>query len=86
MRERWDAVQKKTGEFVGNTVIVESLANFCEAKRAAEIEAFFAAHPVPDAQRTLSQVLERVNACATLAAAQKPKLGPALASLGGQQP
>ena len=25
LRERWDAVQKKTGEFVGNTVIVNGL-------------------------------------------------------------
>jgi hypothetical protein len=36
---------------------------------------------VPDAERTLSQVLERVSACATLAAAQKPKLGAALKAL-----
>ncbi len=74
LRERWDAVQKKTGEFVGNTVIVSALSSFCEARRADEIEAFFKAHPVPDAERTLSQTLEQINACASLAAAQASKL------------
>ena len=41
LRERWDAVQKKTGEFVGNTVIVSALSSFCDARRADEIKAFF---------------------------------------------
>jgi len=84
LRERWDAVQKKTGEFVGNTVIVNALSGFCDATRATEIKTFFAAHPVPDAERTLAQVLERVNACATLASAQKPQLGAALQALPGR--
>ena len=81
LRERWDAVQKKTGEFVGNTVIVNGLSGFCDAGRAAEIKTFFAAHPVPDAERTLAQVIERVNSCATLASTQKPKLDAALKAL-----
>ena len=84
LREQWDAVQKKTGVFGGNTVIVNSLSAFCDATRASEVKAFFAAHPVPDAERTLSQALERINACTTLAAAQKPKLGAALARLAGK--
>ena len=29
---------------------------------------------MPDAERTLSQTLEQINACASLAAAQAPKL------------
>jgi len=81
LRERWDAVQKKTGEFIGNTTIVNGLSGFCDAGRAAEIKTFFAAHPVPDAERTLSQVLERVSGCAMQAAAQKPKLEAALKAL-----
>ena len=78
LRERWEVVQKKTMSFGGNTDVVKGLSSFCDAARAAEIKTFFAAHPVPDAERTLSQALERVSACATLAAAQKPKLGAAL--------
>jgi aminopeptidase N len=73
-RERWDEIQKKTGEFVGNTVIVSSLASFCDAKAGAEIRAFFKEHKVPDAERTLQQALERIDSCAKGAAVQGPKL------------
>src|SRR5262249_39765358 len=74
LRDHWDAVQKKTGEFVGNTVIVGALAAFCDDRHAADVKAFFEAHPVPDAARTLSQSLERVSACSAVARAQAPKL------------
>ena len=84
LRERWDAVQKKTGEFDGTTVIVNSLSAFCDAGRAAEIKTFFAARPVPEAERTLAQAIERVNACAALASAQKPKLGAALQAIASR--
>jgi aminopeptidase N len=73
-QQRWDAIQKKTGEFVGNTVIVSALSAFCDATVAAEIETFFSTHPVPDAERTLQQSLERINTCTRTAAAQGPKL------------
>jgi aminopeptidase N len=78
LREHWDAVQKKTGEFVGTVNIVNALSSFCDARRADEIKTVFASHPVPDAERTLSQVIERVNACGALAAVQGPKLAEAL--------
>ena len=74
MRERWDEIQKKTGEFVGNTVIVGALSSFCDAGTAAEIKTFFTDHKVPDAERTLQQSLERINACARGVAVQGPKL------------
>jgi aminopeptidase N len=74
LRARWDEVQKKTGEFVGNTVIVGALSNFCDLGKAAEIRAFFATHKVPDAERTLQQTLERVESCARLADAQDDRL------------
>jgi len=75
MQERWTAIQKKTGEFVGNTVIVGALSSFCDAGAAAEIKTFFSAHKVPDAERTLQQSLERIGACTRTAATQAPKLG-----------
>jgi aminopeptidase N len=70
LRERWTAVQQKAGEFVGDTVVIGALSSFCDTGHAREIEAFFAAHPVPDAERTLAQALERIHACATLSSAQ----------------
>jgi puromycin-sensitive aminopeptidase len=74
LREHWPAVQAKTGEFVGNTVIVSALSNFCSEQRAGEIRTFFAAHPVPDADRTLHQTIERITTCAAIANVQQPAL------------
>jgi aminopeptidase N len=74
IRERWPEIQKKTGEFVGNTVIVGALSSFCDARAAAEVRAFFAKNPVPDAERTLLQSLERITSCAQVAETQQPKL------------
>jgi aminopeptidase N len=65
LRARWNDVQKKTGEFVGNTVIVGALASFCDAGTLAGIRQFFAVHKVPDAQRTLQQAMEQVGECAS---------------------
>jgi aminopeptidase N len=75
VRENWAEIQKKTGEFVGNTVIVGTLGAFCEAGKADEIEQFFSAHKVPDAERTLKQSAEAIRSCARFAEMQRPKLG-----------
>jgi puromycin-sensitive aminopeptidase len=74
IRERWGAIQAKTGEFVGNTIIVSTLGMFCDPAAIDEVKAFFATHKVPDAERTLQQSLERISSCARLAAAQRGKL------------
>jgi puromycin-sensitive aminopeptidase len=74
LKSRWDALQKKTGEFVGNTVIVGALSSFCDTRSLQDIRQFFSTHKVPDAERTLEQSLERVASCARLAEAQAPKL------------
>jgi aminopeptidase N len=75
VQARWDDIQKKTGEFVGNTVIVGGLSAFCDAKTLGEVKQFFATHKVPDAERTLQQALERIESCVSLSTAQGPKLG-----------
>ena len=80
VRERWQAIQAKTGEFVGNTVIVSALASFCDPVALAEVKTFFATHKVPDAERTLQQSIERIASCANLSAAQREKLAAWLAS------
>jgi aminopeptidase N len=74
VRERWPEIQKKTGEFVGNTVIVGALAAACDSRAADEIAAFFAASKVPDAERTLQQSLESIRSCARFSTAQRPNL------------
>ncbi len=81
-RERWPEIQKKTGEFIGNTVLVGALATFCDARTAAEVKSFFSTHKVPDAERTLQQSIERIQSCAASAAVQGPKLAQWLKSPG----
>jgi aminopeptidase N len=73
VRERWADLQKKVGPFLGNPV-VGALGSFCSEDRAKEVRDFFAAHPVPDAQRTLQQALERIDVCAAVRKAQAPVL------------
>jgi aminopeptidase N len=74
LKTRWSEIQKKTGEFVGNTVIVGALGSFCDSRALADVKQFFVVHKVPDAERTLQQALERIEACTTLSAAQSGKL------------
>jgi aminopeptidase N len=80
LQQRWPEIQKKTGEFVGNTVIVGALGSFCNAGTADEIQKFFTANKVPDAERTLQQSIEGVRSCARFATAQRPKLAAWLAA------
>ncbi|HMC78627.1 MAG TPA: M1 family metallopeptidase [Vicinamibacterales bacterium] len=80
LKERWAEVQKKTGEFVGNTIVVSALGAFCDARMGGEVSQFFETHKVPDAERTLQQSLERIAACARRAETQAPKLSAWLTS------
>jgi aminopeptidase N len=74
LQARWTEVQKKTGEFVGNTVIVGALSAFCDAGTLAGVRQFFAVHKVQDAERTLQQATERIGECSSLATTQAAKL------------
>ena len=74
IRDRWNEIQAKTGGVVGNPLIVAALSNFCSDDRARQVEAFFAGHPVPDADRTLALSLERIRSCAAVSRAQAPAL------------
>jgi aminopeptidase N len=72
IRERWAEVQKK--DVTGTPYLVNALSVFCDAAAGKEVREFFAAHKVPDAERTLQQALERIDSCGRFAAAQRPKL------------
>ncbi len=74
LRERWAQVQKKTGQFGGNTQVIAALGTFCDARTAVNVKQFFTLHKVPDATRTLQQAVERINECSSLAATQPAKL------------
>jgi aminopeptidase N len=46
--------------------IVNSVSRFCSAERAAEVEAFFLANPLPSSQRRIAQLLENIRASSNM--------------------
>jgi aminopeptidase N len=77
---QWNAVLGKVGSFRGMPTVANALSAFCSAEKSAEIKAFFAAHPVPEAARTLQQSYERIAACVAVDARQSPAFTRWLAS------
>ena len=80
VKAEWPALTAKLGTFQGLPNIVGSLGAFCSADRAADIKAFFDAHPVPEAARALQQSLERIATCAAVKTRQSPAFGKWLAA------
>ena len=54
--------------------VIGAMGSFCDEASARNIEQFFKAHPVPAADRTLQQSLERIRSCGALKTAQQGKL------------
>jgi hypothetical protein len=52
------------------------MSGFCDVDSRDRIKAFFAAHPLPAATRTLEQTLEQINTCIVL----REKQGAAVAA------
>ncbi len=70
IQANWPRVQAQLTPFSGQR-IVGAANSFCSAARHDEVSAFFTAHPVPSAERTLSKTLDSINDCATLHANQQ---------------
>jgi hypothetical protein len=70
----WPALTKRLGVFQGLPTIVMGIGTFCSADAATEAKQFFTAHPVPSAERTVRQAIERVENCAATKARQMPAL------------
>jgi aminopeptidase N len=75
VKAQWPALTAKLGVFQGVPYVVGALGSFCTAESAADISAFFKAHPVPEAVRALQQAIERIDACAAVHARQSPAFG-----------
>ncbi len=73
-KANWPTITQKLGTFQGIPTIIGALSAFCSTEKAAEIRQFFATNPVPSADRTLQQSLERIENCAALAARQSPAM------------
>ena len=69
-KAQWPALVKKLGTFQGIPTIISSLGSMCSTEKAADVRQFFAKNPVPSAERTLQQSVERIEVCAALAQRQ----------------
>jgi aminopeptidase N len=74
VKAHWQALEPKVTIFGGDTGLINSLSSFCDPAGRDDIRAFFAAHPLPAAVRTLDQTLERIDNCIELREKQTPVL------------
>lgn len=72
LTSEWTAVVSKVGSFQGMPTVANAMGAFCSAAKSAEIKAFFDAHPVREAARTLKQAYERIASCVAVEARQAP--------------
>jgi aminopeptidase N len=73
LRSHWDQIQKIMGGY--NTGgLVSTTGSFCDAGMRDQVKEFFAAHPVPAAERSLRQAQEKINYCIDLRTHQLPAL------------
>ena len=73
-KANWPTLTQKLGTFQGIPTIIGALSAFCSTEKAGEVRQFFAKNPVPSAERTLQQSLERIENCAALVRRQSPVL------------
>jgi len=78
--ERWPALQPKVTVFGGDTTLIHSMSGFCDRDARDRIKAFFTAHPLPAATRTLEQTLEEIDNCIALRTTQTAAVGDWLAA------
>jgi aminopeptidase N len=72
LKQHWNQLKDKVAIFGGDTGIAGALGSFCDAASRDDITAFFAAHPLPAATRTLGQTVERINSCIAMREKQAP--------------
>jgi aminopeptidase N len=80
IKQEWQTLTDRLGVFQGLPAIVGATENFCSAEDAADVKQFFAAHPIPSADRTLHASIERIEGCTALRQRQAPALKPWLAT------
>ena len=81
VQAQWPTLTQKLGTFQGIPGIIGALGNFCSRDAAAQVKQFFAKNPVPSAERTLQQAIERIENCAALVERQSPALSAWIATV-----
>ena len=80
VKENWDLLTKTLGVFQGIPRIAGAVGAFCTREKRIEVQQFFKEHPVPAADRTLRQAVERIDSCVALKERQAPAASAWLAS------
>jgi aminopeptidase N len=73
-KAQWEVLTETLGTFQGIPTIISAVGSMCTAAEAADVKRFFGTYPVPSAERTLAQAIERVENCAALDTRQSPAL------------
>jgi aminopeptidase N/puromycin-sensitive aminopeptidase len=73
IKEHWPEIQKKFTTW-GGAGLVGSTSALCDAEAREDVKQFFAAHPVPAAERGLRQALERIESCVAFRELQSQNL------------
>jgi aminopeptidase N len=81
VQAQWSTLTQKLGTFQGIPGIIGALGSFCSRDAAAQVKQFFAKNPVPSAERTLQQAIERIENCAALVERQSPALSSWIAAV-----
>jgi len=72
VKASWTDLEPKIRIAFGEGRVIRALGTFCDAGTRDDIRAFFAAHPLPTASRTLGETLERIDSCIALRDKQTP--------------
>jgi len=83
VRRLWDSANDK---FPGNTIVrmIDSVKTLTSATTVADVQTFFSEHPIPQAAKTLDQILERQRVNAALRARESDRLAASLATDSSQ--
>jgi aminopeptidase N len=73
MKSNWDKVHAQFTVASGNRVVT-AMGSFCSAEDKADVQQFFAAHPVEATERALRDALGQIDTCVTFRAQQQPGL------------
>jgi aminopeptidase N len=83
-KSNWDELRKKFTPW-GAAAIVGSTGALCDAKQRADVQQFFAAHPVEASDRSLKQALEKIDMCVELRTLQTQNFSSWLNSEAGSK-
>ena len=73
IKGHWDTVKTLLTPELGNA-LVGSTGAFCSAEARDDVQAFFADHKVPSAERAVKHSAESINGCIELRSLQQPNL------------